>query len=73
MTTLKALLEYTNELLSVERFRDYAPNGLQVEGRAEVGAIVSGVTASLPLPRRRMPSLCTTAISGRARTPASPA
>jgi putative NIF3 family GTP cyclohydrolase 1 type 2 len=58
MTTLKALLEYTNELLSVERFRDYAPNGLQVEG---------------PLPRRRMPSLCTTAISGRARTPASPA
>jgi putative NIF3 family GTP cyclohydrolase 1 type 2 len=49
MTTLKALLEYTNELLSVERFRDYAPNGLQVEGRAEVGAIVSGVTASLEL------------------------
>jgi hypothetical protein len=59
MTTLKALLEYTNDLLSVDRFRDYAPNGLQVEGR--------------PLPRRRMPSLCTTAISGRARTPASPA
>jgi dinuclear metal center YbgI/SA1388 family protein len=49
MTTLKALLEYTNDLLSVDRFRDYAPNGLQVEGRAQVNAIVSGVTASVEL------------------------
>jgi len=49
MTTLKALLEYTNDLLSIDRFRDYAPNGLQVEGRAEVKTIVSGVTASLEL------------------------
>lgn len=49
MTTLKALLEYTNDLLSIDRFRDYAPNGLQVEGRADVKTIVSGVTASLEL------------------------
>lgn len=28
------------------RFKDYAPNGLQVEGRAEVGKIVTAVTAS---------------------------
>ncbi len=34
-------------LLSVDRFADYGPNGLQVEGRAEVRRIVSGVTASL--------------------------
>ena len=49
MTTLKALLEYTNDLLSIDQFRDYAPNGLQVEGRDEVNILVSGVTASLDL------------------------
>lgn len=37
------------ELLEVSRFRDYGPNGLQVEGKAEVRKIVSGVTASLAL------------------------
>lgn len=43
------LLDYTGQLLQVERFRDYCPNGLQVEGRAEIGTIVSGVTASMAL------------------------
>jgi dinuclear metal center YbgI/SA1388 family protein len=33
----------------VDRFKDYGPNGLQVEGRAEVRRLVSGVTASLAL------------------------
>ncbi|WP_298834576.1 Nif3-like dinuclear metal center hexameric protein [uncultured Piscinibacter sp.] len=36
-------------LLDVGRFRDYGPNGLQVEGKPEVLKIVSGVTASLAL------------------------
>jgi dinuclear metal center YbgI/SA1388 family protein len=36
-------------LLEVGRFRDYGPNGLQVEGKPEVLKIVSGVTASLAL------------------------
>jgi dinuclear metal center YbgI/SA1388 family protein len=40
---------YLNELLGVDRFKDYGPNGLQVEGRAEVRCIVSGVTASAAL------------------------
>ena len=35
--------------LAVDGFKDYGPNGLQVEGRAEVGRVVSGVTASLAL------------------------
>jgi dinuclear metal center YbgI/SA1388 family protein len=35
--------------LEVGRFRDYGPNGLQVEGKPEVRKIVSGVTASLAL------------------------
>ncbi len=34
-------------LLRPESFKDYGPNGLQVEGRREVRCIVSGVTASL--------------------------
>jgi len=36
-------------LLAVDRFKDYGPNGLQVEGRDEVRTLVSGVTASLAL------------------------
>jgi dinuclear metal center YbgI/SA1388 family protein len=42
---------YLNTLLDVGRFRDYGPNGLQVEGHNEVRRIVSGVTASLELIR----------------------
>lgn len=40
---------HLNALLDVGRFRDYGPNGLQVEGKPEVLKIVSGVTASLAL------------------------
>ena len=35
------------ELLQPQAFKDYGPNGLQIEGGAEVRHIVSGVTASL--------------------------
>ncbi|MCD1127257.1 Nif3-like dinuclear metal center hexameric protein [Jinshanibacter sp. LJY008] len=34
-----------NDELKIRQFRDYAPNGLQVEGRAQVKRIVTGVTA----------------------------
>ncbi|MDP3617633.1 MAG: Nif3-like dinuclear metal center hexameric protein, partial [Rhodoferax sp.] len=43
------LLETFDSLLGPERFRDYGPNGLQVEGRTTVRNIVSGVSASLAL------------------------
>lgn len=43
-------------LLDAGRFRDYCPNGLQVEGRAEVRRVVSGVTASLALIERAVDS-----------------
>jgi dinuclear metal center YbgI/SA1388 family protein len=33
--------------LQPDRFRDYGPNGLQVEGRSTVRRVASGVTASL--------------------------
>lgn len=40
---------HLSALLAVDRFKDYGPNGLQVEGRPEVHRLVSGVTASLAL------------------------
>ncbi len=43
------LLQTFDALLQPERFRDYGPNGLQVEGVAQVRKIVSGVTASRAL------------------------
>ena len=44
---LKELVNYTRQLLQVERYADYCPNGLQVEGKPLVSKIVSGVTASM--------------------------
>lgn len=44
-----ALVKYLDQLLEPGKFRDYCPNGLQVEGRSEVQRIVAGVTASQAL------------------------
>ncbi len=49
MVQLSELIRYTNALLAIEQYHDYCPNGMQVEGRAEVSRIVSGVTASQAL------------------------
>ena len=43
------LARYLEQLLDVSQVRDYCPNGLQVEGRAEVRRLVTGVTASAAL------------------------
>lgn len=43
------LLQSLDALLQPSGFKDYGPNGLQVEGRAEIRKLVSGVTASLAL------------------------
>ena len=48
MNRIQLLAEF-DTLLQPERFKDYGPNGLQVEGKADVRKIVSGVTASLAL------------------------
>ena len=45
----ETLAHYLDELLETARFKDYCPNGLQVEGRAAIGKIVTGVTASQAL------------------------
>lgn len=43
------LTRYLDELLEAPKFRDYCPNGLQVEGRPEIRKVVAGVTASQAL------------------------
>jgi len=48
-TTLLELVNTANRLLTPERFQDYCPNGLQVEGRETIQRLVSGVTASFDL------------------------
>jgi dinuclear metal center YbgI/SA1388 family protein len=49
MASQQLLLQAFDNLLQPERFKDYGPNGLQVEGKPEVRKIVSGVTASRAL------------------------
>lgn len=39
------LVDYTNKILAIDKFRDYCPNGLQVEGSERIRRIVAGVTA----------------------------
>jgi dinuclear metal center YbgI/SA1388 family protein len=46
---INELNNYLNVLLQPERFSDYCPNGLQVEGKFEINTIVTGVTASMAL------------------------
>ncbi|PZP31986.1 MAG: Nif3-like dinuclear metal center hexameric protein [Roseateles depolymerans] len=46
----RARLEtHLNQVMEPGRFKDYGPNGLQVEGKAQVARLVCGVTASLAL------------------------
>ena len=48
-TSREALLHAFDSLLQPDRFKDYGPNGLQVEGRPTIQLLVSGVTASRAL------------------------
>lgn len=49
MLTHFELEQILDEKLNSKAIADYAPNGLQVEGRQEIRKIITGVTASLPL------------------------
>lgn len=49
MACLNEVVSYTNSLLNIDSFKDYSPNGLQVEGKNQIQTIVTGVTASLDL------------------------
>ena len=41
------LIRYINCLLVIDSFADYAPNGLQVEGKKEIRKVALAVSASL--------------------------
>jgi len=45
MAQLNSIVEYCNDLLRINEFSDYCPNGLQVEGGKEVKKLICGVTA----------------------------
>jgi dinuclear metal center YbgI/SA1388 family protein len=47
----RVLANWLDDTLQAVRFKDYCPNGLQVEGRSEIGHIIAGVTASEALLR----------------------
>ncbi|MEO8502546.1 MAG: Nif3-like dinuclear metal center hexameric protein [Acidobacteriota bacterium] len=49
MTSRTELVRYLDVLLDAASGRDYGPNGLQVEGTAEVKKVVTGVSACLEL------------------------
>ena len=46
---LRDVVAFLDTTLEIERFRDYGPNGLQVEGAPEVSRIVTGVSACTEL------------------------
>lgn len=43
------LEKYLARTLDITRFRDFCPNGLQVEGRSAIKSLITGVTASVAL------------------------
>lgn len=48
---IRDLIALLDDILNPSAYRDYAPNGLQVQGCRDVTRIVTGVTASLDLIR----------------------
>ena len=46
MANLHDIVQWCNQTLKANEFKDYAPNGLQIEGKSKVNKIVCAVTAS---------------------------
>lgn len=46
MAQRQDILAWCDQTLQTAQYKDYAPNGLQVEGRVEINKIVTSVTAS---------------------------
>lgn len=49
VTQLVQVISYLDELLEIESFQDYGPNGLQVPGADELSVVATGVSAHLEL------------------------
>jgi dinuclear metal center YbgI/SA1388 family protein len=54
MAARDEIVAHVDELLEIERFDDYGPNGLQVPGSAEVRKVASGVSAHRDLIERSL-------------------
>lgn len=52
MASRENLKSYLQSYLQSDSFKDYCPNGLQIEGKEEINKIVSGVSANLALIER---------------------
>ncbi len=46
MAKLQDIIQWCDQTLISPEFKDYAPNGLQIEGKTEVHKILAAVTAS---------------------------
>lgn len=46
MAKLKEIIQWCDSTLKSHEFKDYAPNGLQIEGKSEISKILCAVTAS---------------------------
>ena len=74
MSTRAQILQWCDETLQTAQFKDYAPNGLQVEGADEIRTVVTSTPHRarrliLPPPATRKCCWCTTACSGKASRP----
>jgi dinuclear metal center YbgI/SA1388 family protein len=49
MISCSNLVKHCNELLNVTQFKDYCPNGLQIEGSGSIANLISGVSANQAL------------------------
>lgn len=46
MTARDQIIDFCNNTLQIDNHKDYAPNGLQIEGNSQITRIVTAVTAS---------------------------
>lgn len=51
---LRDVVAYLDSTLEIDRFKDYGPNGLQVEGALEIDTVVTGVSANQALFERAL-------------------
>ena len=53
VATRDEIVSHCDELLAIDDFEDYGPNGLQVPGASEVSRVATGVSANLATLRAR--------------------
>ena len=46
MANVNDIIQWCEQTLAAREFKDYAPNGLQIEGKSEVNKILCAVSAS---------------------------